>query len=126
MKTRKAGIFVHRESKKLATDFCNAVARAMRKVDRGLSRRADCSRWPNADKLLYLPKHGLDRQTFAVRAAEKGVAGQWTPEGFEFLPPLAWGNTEHRRVGCDLLAIFLEVSGFEVKVMKNDQAAAAE
>jgi hypothetical protein len=117
---------VHRESKKLATDFGSAVAKAVRKVDRGLARRADSSRWPNADKLVYVPDENLDRETFALRAAEKGVTGQWTPEGFEFLPPLAWGNTEHRRVGCDLLAIFLEVSGFEVKVMKNDQETSPE
>ena len=117
---------MHRESKKLATDFCNAVARAIRKVDRGLSRRADCNRWPNADTLLYLPKRDLDRQAFAVRAAEKGVAGQWTPEGFEFLPPLAWGNAEHRRVGCDLLAIFLEVSGFEVKAVRGELEISSE
>ena len=117
---------MHRESKKLATDFCNAVTRAIRKVDRGLSRRADCNRLPNADKLVYSPRRDLDRQAFAVRAAEKDVAGQWTPEGFEFLPPIAWGNTEHRRVGCDLLAIFLEVSGFEVKAVSGELEISSE
>ena len=117
---------MHRESKKLATDFGSAVAKAVRKVERGLSRRADSSRWPNADKLVYMPDESLDREAFAVRAAEKGVTGQWTPEGFEFLPPLAWGNTEHRRVGCDLLAIFLEVSGFEVKAVRGEPETSPE
>ena len=117
---------MNRESRKIATDFCNAVAKAVRKVDRGFSRRADCRRWPNGDKLIYLAGQSLDRETFAVRAAEKGVVGQWTPEGFEFLPPIAWGNTEHRRVGCDLLAIFLEVSGFEVKAVRGDPETSPE
>ena len=117
---------MHRESKKLATGFCSAVTKAVRKVDRGLFRRADCSRWPNADKLVYLPDQSLDWETFTIRAAEKGVAGQWTPEGFEFLPPLEWGNTEHRRVVCDLLAIFLEVSGFEVKAVRGELEISSE
>ena len=110
----------NQESRKKATEFCNAVTKAVRKVDRGFAQRADCSRWANADQLVYLPGENLDREAFEVRAAEKGLAGQWIPEGFRFLPPLTWGNTEHRRVGCDLLAILLGVSGFEVTVVKKD------
>ena len=112
---------MHRESRKQATRFCKVVARAVRLIEKSFVRITDLGTWPNNDHLLVqLPAAELDRQGFADRVAEKGLHGQWTAEGFVLCPPMNWGNTEHRRFGCDLLAIYLEADGFPAKVVKND------
>ena len=114
---------MQRESRKQATKFCMVVARAVRLVEKCFVRITDLGTWPNKDHLLVqLPASELDRQGFADRVGEKGLHGQWTTEEFVFLPPANWGNTEHRRVGCDLLSIYLEVGLYPVKVIKNDLA----
>ena len=114
---------MHRESRKQATRFCKVVARAVRLVEKEFVRITDLGTWPNKDHLLVqLPAAELDRQGFADRVGEKGLPGQWTAEGFVLCPPANWGNTEYRRIGCDLLAIYLEVGGFTAKVVKNDLA----
>ena len=114
---------MQRESRKQATKFCKVVARAVRLVEKSFVRITDLGTWPNKDHLLVqLSAAELDRQGFANRINPKGLAGQWTTEGFVFLPPVKWGNTEYRRIGCDLLAIYLEAGGFTAKVVKNDLA----
>ena len=114
---------MQRESRKQATKFCNVVARAVRLVEKSFVRITDLGTWPNKDHLLVqLSAAELDRHGFANRINPKGLAGQWTTEGFVFLPPVKWGNTEYRRFGCDLLAIYLEAGGFTAKVVKNDLA----
>ena len=114
---------MQRESRKQATKFCKVVARAVRLVEKSFVRITDLGKWPNKDYLLVqLPAAELDRQGFADRVTQKRLAGQWITEGFVFLPPVKWGNTEYRRIGCDLLAIYLEAGGFTAKVVKNDLA----
>lgn len=112
---------MQRESRKQATKFCKVVARAVRLVEKSFARITDLGTWPNKDHLVVQPPMSeRDRQGFADRVAEKGLPGQWTAEGFVLCPPVNWGNTEHRRVGCDLLAIYLEAGGYPAKVIKND------
>ena len=114
---------MQRESRKQATKFCNIVARAIRMIEKSFVRITDLGTWPNEDHLVVqLLSTEMDQQGFADRVAEKGLAGQCTAEGFRFCPPVNWGNAEHRRLGCDLLAIYLEAGGFKVKVIKIDLA----